>query len=74
MIGKLNQAAIAVRDIEAATRLYRESLGATASAAVAQPEHGVTTPFAEKAMARIPSSRDPYRQIMRWLSPRIGKT
>jgi hypothetical protein len=31
-------------------------------------------PFAEKAMARIPFSRDPYRQLMRWLSPRIGKT
>jgi methylmalonyl-CoA/ethylmalonyl-CoA epimerase len=45
MIGKLNHVAIAVRDMEAATRLYRESLGATASAAVAQPEHGVTTVF-----------------------------
>ena len=30
-------------------------------------------PFAKKAMERIPSSRDPYQQIMRWLSPRIGK-
>src|SRR6516164_5493497 len=45
MIGKLNHVAIAVRDIEAATRLYRENLGATASAAMAQPEHGVTTVF-----------------------------
>jgi methylmalonyl-CoA/ethylmalonyl-CoA epimerase len=45
MIGKLNHVAIAVKDIEAATRLYRENLGATASAAVAQPEHGVTTVF-----------------------------
>src|SRR5579864_6001608 len=45
MIGKLNHVAIAVKDIEAATRLYRESLGATASAAMAQPEHGVTTVF-----------------------------
>ena len=34
-------------------------------------------PFAKKAMERIPSSGDPYRQIMRWLSrlPRgIGVT
>jgi hypothetical protein len=31
-------------------------------------------PFAKKAMERIPSSRNPYQQIMRWLSPRIGKT
>jgi hypothetical protein len=30
-------------------------------------------PFATKAMDRIPSSGDPYRQIMGWLSPRIGK-
>ena len=29
-------------------------------------------PFAKKAMERIPSSGDPYRQILRWLSPRIG--
>jgi hypothetical protein len=30
-------------------------------------------PFATKAMERIPSSANPYRQIMRWLLPRIGK-
>ena len=30
-------------------------------------------PFAKKAMERIPSSGDPYRQIMGWLLPRIGK-
>jgi len=30
-------------------------------------------PFAKKAMERVPSSGDPYRQIMRWLLPRIGK-
>ena len=30
-------------------------------------------PFAKKAMERIPSGDDPYRQVMRWLSPRIGK-
>jgi hypothetical protein len=30
-------------------------------------------PFAKKAMGRIPSSGDPYRQIMGWLLPRIGK-
>src|SRR5258707_15110619 len=30
-------------------------------------------PFAKKEMERIPSSADPYRQIMRWLLPRIGK-
>jgi hypothetical protein len=30
-------------------------------------------PFARKAMERIPSSGDPYGQIMGWLLPRIGK-
>jgi hypothetical protein len=30
-------------------------------------------PFAKKAMERIPSSGDRYRQIMGWLLPRIGK-
>jgi hypothetical protein len=28
---------------------------------------------AKKAMERIPSSGDTYRQILRWLLPRIGK-
>jgi methylmalonyl-CoA/ethylmalonyl-CoA epimerase len=45
MIGRLNHVAIAVRDIAAAARVYRESLGAEVSAAVAQTEHGVTTVF-----------------------------
>jgi hypothetical protein len=31
-------------------------------------------PFAKKAMERIPASRNPYRQIMSWLQPRIGKS
>jgi hypothetical protein len=30
-------------------------------------------PFAEKAMERIPSSGDPYGQIMSWLLPRTGR-
>ena len=45
MIGRLNHVAIAVRDIAKAARLYRDTLGATVSAAVAQPDHGVTTVF-----------------------------
>ena len=45
MIGRLNHVAIAVRDIAKAARLYRETLGADVSAAVAQPGHGVTTVF-----------------------------
>ena len=30
--------------------------------------------FSKKAMERIPSSRDAYRQVMGWLLPRLGKT
>jgi methylmalonyl-CoA/ethylmalonyl-CoA epimerase len=45
MIGRLNHVAIAVRDIAAASAVYRERLGAEVSAAVPQPEHGVTTVF-----------------------------
>jgi len=45
MIGRLNHVAIAVRDIAAAARVYRETLGAVVSAAVPQAEHGVTTVF-----------------------------
>jgi len=45
MIGRLNHVAIAVRDIAKAARLYRDTLGANVSAAVAQPDHGVTTVF-----------------------------
>ncbi len=45
MIGRLNHVAIAVRDIAKAAEIYRKALGAEVSAAVAQPDHGVTTVF-----------------------------
>jgi methylmalonyl-CoA/ethylmalonyl-CoA epimerase len=45
LIGRLNHVAIAVRDIGEATALYRDVLGAEVSAAVPQPDHGVTTVF-----------------------------
>ena len=45
MIGRLNHIAIAVPDLSEATRVYRETLGAEASAPVDMPEHGVTTVF-----------------------------
>ena len=45
MIGRLNHVAIAVRDLAAASRLYRETLGAQVSEPAPQPEHGVTTVF-----------------------------
>lgn len=45
MIGRLNHVAIAVPDLAAASRLYRETLGAQVSEPVDQPAHGVTTVF-----------------------------
>jgi methylmalonyl-CoA/ethylmalonyl-CoA epimerase len=45
MIGRLNHVAIAVRDIAAAAAVYRDTLGATVSAAMPQEEHGVNTVF-----------------------------
>lgn len=45
MIGRLNHVAIAVPDIESATAVYRDTLGAEVSDIVAQPDHGVSTVF-----------------------------
>jgi methylmalonyl-CoA/ethylmalonyl-CoA epimerase len=45
MIGRLNHVAIAVPDLGKAAAMYRDKLGAEVSAAVPQPEHGVTTVF-----------------------------
>jgi methylmalonyl-CoA/ethylmalonyl-CoA epimerase len=45
MIGRLNHVAIAVRDLEAASRVYRETLGAEVSAPEPIREHGVTVVF-----------------------------
>ena len=45
MIGRLNHVAIAVKDLNAAASVYRKTLGAEVSAAVPQPDHGVTTIF-----------------------------
>jgi methylmalonyl-CoA/ethylmalonyl-CoA epimerase len=53
MIGRLNHVAIAVRDIAAAAALYRDTLGATVSAAVPQEEHGVTTVFVTLPNSKI---------------------
>lgn len=53
MIGKLNHVAIAVPDLEAATKLYRDTLGAKVSAPVPQPAHGVTVVFVELPNTKI---------------------
>lgn len=53
MIGRLNHVAIAVRDLAAASRIYRDTLGATLSEPLAQPEHGVTVVFIELPNTKI---------------------
>jgi methylmalonyl-CoA/ethylmalonyl-CoA epimerase len=53
MIGRLNHVAIAVPDLAAASKLYRETLGAKVSDPVDQPAHGVITVFIELPNTKI---------------------
>lgn len=53
MLGRVNHIAIAVSDLAAATASYRDTLGATVSAAQALPEHGVTVVFVELPNTKI---------------------
>ena len=53
MIGRLNHVAIAVPNIKEAAAVYENTLGATVSAAVPQPDHGVTTVFVELPNTKI---------------------
>ena len=45
MIGRLNHVAIAVPDLEAASAVYRDTLGARVSEPEDLPDHGVTVVF-----------------------------
>jgi len=53
MIGRMNHIAIAVADLEAASRHYRESLGAQVSSPLDLPEHGVTVAFVELPNTKV---------------------
>ncbi|MCP4951089.1 MAG: methylmalonyl-CoA epimerase [Proteobacteria bacterium] len=53
MIGRLNHIAIVVPDLEAATALYRDTLGAQVSEPLRLDDHGVTTVFVDLANTRI---------------------
>ena len=53
MIGRLNHVAIAVPDLEVATATYRDTLGATVSAQMAEPDHGVTVVFVNLPNTKI---------------------
>lgn len=53
MIGRLNHVAIAVPNLDAAAKLYRETLGAKVSAPQPEPDHGVTVVFVELPNTKI---------------------
>jgi methylmalonyl-CoA/ethylmalonyl-CoA epimerase len=53
MIGRLNHVAIAVKDLEKASSVYKNALGAKVGPAMAQPEHGVTVAFIELPNTKI---------------------
>ncbi|MET0428701.1 MAG: methylmalonyl-CoA epimerase [Microvirga sp.] len=53
MIGRLNHVAIAVPDLAAASRLYRDTLGADVTAPEALAEHGVTVVFVNLPNTKI---------------------
>jgi methylmalonyl-CoA/ethylmalonyl-CoA epimerase len=53
MLGRLNHVAIAVPDLAAAARLYREQLGARVSEPQRLPDHGVTVVFVDLENTRI---------------------
>ncbi len=53
MIGRLNHVAIVVPDLLAASRIYRDILGAKVSQPVDMPAHGVTTVFVELPNTKI---------------------
>lgn len=53
MIGRLNHVAIAVPNLEAATAVYRDTLGAKVTAPEPLPDHGVTTVFVELPNTKI---------------------
>ena len=53
MIGRFNHVAIAVPDLEAATKKYRDVLGAKVSEPQPEPDHGVTVVFIELPNTKV---------------------
>ena len=53
MIGRLNHVAIAVPDLQAASRQYADVLGAKVGAPQDEPDHGVTVVFIELPNTKI---------------------
>jgi len=67
MIGRLNHVAIAVKDLQKASRQYRDMLGAEVSEPVPLPEHGVTTVF-----VILPNTKIELLQPLGEASPIVG--
>ncbi len=53
MIGRLNHVAVAVPDLDAAARVWRDTLGAEVSEPSDLPEHGVTVCFVSLPNTKI---------------------
>ena len=53
MIGRLNHVAIAVPDLSAAAKVYRDTLGAKVSDPIPEPDHGVAVVFVELPNVKI---------------------
>ena len=53
MIGRLNHVAIAVPDLDKATAMYRDTLGAKVSDPINEPDHGVTVVFVELPNTKV---------------------
>ena len=53
MIGRLNHVAIAVPDLQAASAMYRDTLGADVGAPQDEPDHGVTVIFIKLPNTKI---------------------
>ena len=53
MIGRLNHVAIAVPDLQAASAMYRDTLGADVGAPQDEPDHGVTVVFIQLPNTKI---------------------
>ena len=53
MIGRLNHIAIVVADLDKATALWRDVLGAEVSQPQALPDHGVTVVFIDSGNSKI---------------------
>ena len=53
MIGRINHVAIAVPDVELAASQWQSGVGASCSAPLALPEHGVRVVFVEQPNAKV---------------------